>query len=218
MTTELDPVTPPTSDATGGRTDLLQPVFGDRSSLRPGAAARAVGRCAVRTGALLLHRRLRQPSGNIGRVILFANGTSAAVYRETVIERGPTRAPTFLAVSFRLRLVRVGWAHALFRAESVLNTVLFAGFPGLVSKLWLGHDEHGVYRGIYEWDDPALALGYVNALWWVLALVCVPGSVRFVIVPGQRRDEAVGNPALADLEGGEAAWWRPTAWSPGAAT
>jgi hypothetical protein len=29
----------------------------------------------------------------------------------------------------------------LFRAESLLNTPLFVGFPGFVSKLWLAHDE-----------------------------------------------------------------------------
>jgi hypothetical protein len=30
----------------------------------------------------------------------------------------------------------------VFRAESILNTPLFAGFPGFVSKLWLAHDEN----------------------------------------------------------------------------
>ncbi|HET7524078.1 MAG TPA: hypothetical protein VFJ79_08050, partial [Acidimicrobiales bacterium] len=103
MSTELDPVISPTPDPGGGRTALLPAVFGDRSSLRPGAAARAVGRCALRTVALLLRRRIRQPGANVGRVVRFADGTSAAVYRETRIDRGPTRAPTFLAVCFRLR-------------------------------------------------------------------------------------------------------------------
>ena len=173
----------------------IQPpaVFGDRSSLTPWAATRAVAGCAVRTGALLLRRRLRQPRRNVGRIIRFPNGTSAAVYRETVIDRGPTRDPVFLVVGFRLRLVRRPWAHALFRAESMLNTVLFAGFPGLVSKLWLRHDQEGVYRGLYEWDGPELALAYVNALWWVLALVCDPGSIRFAVIPGTRRDEALAS-------------------------
>jgi membrane protein len=59
------------------------------------------------------------------------------VYRETVIDRPPALLPAVLVVSFRLRHVNRGWAHSLFRPESELNTVLFAGFPGLVSKLWL---------------------------------------------------------------------------------
>src|SRR6266581_2984785 len=69
---------------------------------------------------------------------------------------------------FRLRAVR-GLGHAAFRRESLLNTPLFAGFPGFVSKLWLAHDDLGRYRGLYEWDAPLLAENYARALWRVLA-------------------------------------------------
>ena len=65
-----------------------------------------------------------------------ADGTSAPVYRETVADRGATLDPCVLVVEFRLRAVR-GLGHAAFRRESLLNTPLFAGFPGFVSKLWL---------------------------------------------------------------------------------
>src|SRR6185369_4972263 len=51
-----------------------------------------------------------------------------------------------------------------------------AGFPGLVSKLWLSHDEHDVYRGLYEWDGAERAEHYARCLWRVLALVSVRGS------------------------------------------
>ncbi len=57
-----------------------------------------------------------------------------------------------------------GTANQLFRLESVLNTPLFAGFPGFVSKLWLAHDQRGVYRGLYEWDGAERATAYVRAL------------------------------------------------------
>lgn len=40
----------------------------------------------------------------------------------------------------------------MFRPMSLLNTPFFVGFPGFVSKLWLANDEHGVYRGLYQWD------------------------------------------------------------------
>ncbi|HET6873258.1 MAG TPA: hypothetical protein VFH70_00670 [Acidimicrobiales bacterium] len=192
--------------------DVVQtaPILGGDSADTPGEAARAVGRCAAHTTALLLRRRLRQPRGRVGRVISFEDGTSAAVYRETVVERGPATRPTTLVVSFKLRLVRAERAHALFRAESVLNTILFAGFPGLVSKLWLRHDQNGAYRGVYQWDGADLALRYVNALWWVLALVSVPGSIRYAVVPGADRDEMLAHPdRLGASPGGTDGWWRP---------
>jgi hypothetical protein len=70
----------------------------------------------------------------VGVRLGFADGTSARVYRETVVDRGPTLDPCVLIVEFRLRAVR-GPGHAAFRLESLLNTPLFAGFPGFVSKL-----------------------------------------------------------------------------------
>ena len=115
-----------------------------------------------------------------------------------------------LVVEFRLRGVR-GWGHAVFRAESLLNTPLFVGFPGHVSKMWLAHDERGMYRGLYEWDGPALAVAYARALWWVLALVCARGSIHYAVLPGLRRDELLHDSGR--LEAGEpiAQWWRPVA-------
>jgi hypothetical protein len=108
--------------------------------------------------------------------------------------------------------VRSGWGHVLFRLESGLNTVLFAGCAGFVSKLWLANDEHGTYRGVYEWDDPALAHAYVRALWWPLALVSERSSIHYEVLPGLHRDQLLRDPHLAegaDPED-EAAWWRLT--------
>jgi hypothetical protein len=119
-------------------------------------AARAVLRCIGSTVQLLACRRVHLPKDHVGMRLCFADGTSAPVFRETVVDLGPTLDPCMLVVEFRLRLVR-GWAHALFRRESLLNTPLFVGFPGFVSKLWLAHDQNGVYRGVYQWDGPARA-------------------------------------------------------------
>jgi hypothetical protein len=153
---------------------------------------------------------------SLGRKISFADGTSAEVYRETVIERAAPSAPAVLVVGFRLRHVHRQWGHALFRQESELNTVLFAGFPGLVSKLWLRHDQHHRYRGVYQWDDPELAVAYVRALWWILALVSVPDSIQYAVLPGLYRDEVLADPAIVDvnLRATSGGWWRPE--SPGA--
>ena len=168
------------------------------------AAVRALAACVAETARLLWQQRMHLPSQRVGMRLRFADGTSARVYRETVVDRGATVDPCVLVVEFRLRAVR-GRGHAAFRRESLLNTPLFAGFPGFCSKLWLADDERGRYRGFYEWDDPRLAENYARALWRVLALVSVPGSIHYVVLPGLRRDAVLDQPQLL---GGDEAWWR----------
>lgn len=180
------------------------------------AAFTAAAWCIARTVGLLLRGRIHLPAEHVGMRLRFADGTSARVYRETVIDRGAPAEPCSLVVDFRLRFVR-GWGHAAFRWESLLNTPLFVGFPGFVSKLWLTDDEYGRYRGIYEWDGPQRAEHYARALWRVLTLVSVPGSIHYMIVPGLRRDDLVHTSALrqeltrVDRNG----WWLPVAIQPG---
>ena len=171
----------------------------------------AVCRCVGSSCRLLWGRHLRQPRRNVGRVLHFADGTSARVYRETVASQVPVE-PCLLAVRFRLRVVH-GRGHALFRAESLLNTPLFVGFPGFGSKLWLAHDQHGLYRGLYEWDGVARAEFYARCLWRVLELVCVRGSIDYQIVPGLRRDQVLADPGVLDgftSTESTSTWWRPT--------
>jgi hypothetical protein len=181
-----------------------RPPLGDRAALR------ALIGCAASTVRLLRQHRIHLPAAHAGMRLRFADGTSARVYRETVIDRDATADPCVLVVEFRLRAVR-GRGHAAFRWESLLNTPLFAGFPGLVSKLWLADDERGRYRGVYEWDGPRRAEAYARALWRVLALVSVPGSIHYIVLPGLRRDELLARPqVLADTAAADAgAWWRP---------
>ena len=171
------------------------------------AATGALVRCALSTVWLLSRRRMHLPPQRVGTRLPFADGTSARVFRETVVDRGATVDPCVLVVEFRLRAVR-GRGHAVFRRESVLNTPLFAGFPGFVSKLWLADDEQGRYRGLYEWDSPQRAEDYARALWRVLALVSVPGSVHYVVLPGLRRDMLLdkAHPQAGAVD--TAAWWR----------
>jgi hypothetical protein len=183
--------------------------LGDQAPLRYDAALRALAGCVVSTACLLWRRRVHLPAEQVGRRLRFADGTSAPVYRETVVGRGATQNPCVLVVEFRLRAVR-GRAHAAFRWESLLNTPLFVGFPGFVSKLWLANDERGRYRGLYEWDGPQRADHYARALWRVLALVSVPGSIHYTVLPGLRRAEFLARPqVLAGPAAGGAAWWLP---------
>lgn len=172
-----------------------------------------MARSVLVTAGMLRRREVLQPRDKVGRIIAFADGTSGRVYRETAVRRRPA-APCVLVVSFRLRLVR-GRAHPVFRAESLLNTPLFVGFPGFVSKLWLAHDARGLYRGLYEWDGPARADAYARSLWRVLELVSQPGSIDYRVLPGLGRDAVLAEPALLDrfaaTDEGGAAWWRVVA-------
>jgi hypothetical protein len=184
----------------------------DQPPLPGGAALRALAGCVVSTARLLWRRRVHLPAEQVGRRLRFADGSSARVYRETVVRRGAKAKgnPCVLVVEFRLRAVRGRRAHAAFRWESLLNTPLFVGFPGFVSKLWLANDERGRYRGRYEWDGPQRADHYARALWRVLALVSVPGSIHYIVLPGLRRDEFLARPqALAGAAADGAQWWRP---------
>lgn len=180
----------------------------EQAPLPYGLAARAVARCVASTAGLLARNRIHLPREHVGVRLRFANGASARVYRETVVDGAPID-PCVLVVEFRLRLVR-GWGHTLFRWESLLNTPLFVGFPGFVSKLWLAHDECGVYRGLYEWDGPERAEHYARSLWRVLALVSAPGSIHYHVLPGLRRDALLAAPRLLGVApGATEAWWRP---------
>jgi hypothetical protein len=199
------PVTTPAGQPGHG----CEAAIAEQPPLAYWAALKAVTACAARTGRLLWRRQIHLPTGHVGMQLRFADGTSARVYRETVIERGATRDPCVLVVEFKLRAVR-GRGHAAFRWESLFNTPLFAGFPGLVSKLWLADDQLGRYRGLYEWDGPWLAEAYARALWRVLALVSAPGSIHYIVLPGLRRDELLARPqVVAGAAADSPAWWRP---------
>ena len=103
----------------------------------------------------------------------------------------------------------VAEADDLFRFESLLNTPLFVGFDGFVSKLWLAHDVRGTYRGVYEWDGAHLAETYARALWRVLALVSARGSIRYHVIPAMHRDQLLQDPPTVSAERRED-WWQLT--------
>jgi hypothetical protein len=180
--------------------------------LPPGEAWMGVLRCAGRTARLLAQRRIHLPRERVGTTLRFADGTAARVYRESVVDGADTSDPCLLVVAFRLRLLR-GRGHALFRWESILNTPLFIGFPGFVSKLWLAHDQNGTYRGVYQWNGPAHAERYARSLWRILAIGSVPGTIRYRVVPGLRRDDVLADPRLLETSSDATpdssyAWWQ----------
>ena len=163
------------------------------------------------SSALLARGKVHLPRGNVGRVLRFADGSTARVYRETTVDRSPPTEPCVLIVAFKLHLLRGRRMHRLFEAESLLNTPLFVGFPGYVSKLWCTHDRSGVYRGLYEWDGPQQARDYAAALWRVLELGSVAGSIRYQVLPGLHRDDVLVDPNLmttTTTTTSDDTWWR----------
>lgn len=157
----------------------------------------AVAGCAITTVRLLATGRLTLPPDRVGTEVRLDDGSRPVVFRETVLDAYPAIEPTVLVVRFRLRLIGNNTvAHAIFRRTCIVNTPLFAGFPGFRTKFWLSDPETGEYSGVYEWDGAHAAEHYARTLSRVLALVSVPGSVRWEIVPDTRRDEYLA--ALAE--------------------
>ena len=191
------------------------PIHG-RGPLSWRSAAGGLLCCVAATARLLARNGTHLPRRLVGTHLRFADSTSARVFRETTVDRAEPQDPCLLVVRFRLRLLRGRW-HRLFLWECILNTPLFVGFPGFVSKLWLDRDEHDDYRGLYEWDGAASAARYAGSLWRVLGLVCPVGAIDYVVLPGLRRADLLDDPApLAPLDATGDAWWRVTAPAPAA--
>jgi hypothetical protein len=147
-------------------------------------------RCAISTLGLVIRRRLGQPNDLVDSHIGFADGSVSRIYRETSMRGISTTPHVMLAVRFRLRCIgssRLG--HALFRFESLFNTLLFAAHLGFHSKLWLTDRTTGYYRGIYEWEDSESALDYAETLRIVLAPWVQRGSFAYRIMIGVSRPD-----------------------------
>jgi len=100
----------------------------ERPPLGYPAAGRALAGCLMATARLVWRRRMHLPSRRVGIRLRFADGTSARVFRETVVVRGATVDPAVLVVEFRLRAVH-GRGHAAFRRESLLIPRSSPGHP-----------------------------------------------------------------------------------------
>lgn len=176
---------------------------------------RAVGaelRCVVSTLFLLVRGQIRMPREMVGREIVFADGTRSEIYRETAMRHVGTSPRVILAVRFRLRLIGsspVG--HALFRFESLFNTLLFAAHRGFHTKLWLTDRVTNYYRGIYEWQDAESAAAYAEVLRVVLSPWVQTGSFAYRVVDGVRRPEFLeGQVVDQSSHLPEDLWWLPS--------
>jgi hypothetical protein len=168
-------------------------------------------RCALRTVSLLAAGRLKLPTAQVGRMVRFADGSASTVYRETVLVGGAATSDVVLAVEFRLRLVGTNrLLHTLFRVESMLNTLLFAGHAGFRTKLWMTDLDTGVYRGIYEWSGHAAAIDYLSVLRVVLLPWVQRGSFGCRVMAAPSRAPYLAGSMVPPGEEGDR-WWRPVA-------
>jgi hypothetical protein len=166
-------------------------------------------RCALRTIRLLARNRIALPRENVGRRLMFANGTHSEVYRETAIRSRNYEGLVLIVVRFRLRLIGSNrLAHWLFRVESLLNTLLFAAHPGFETKLWLTDRETGYYRGIYEWRGRTEAIEYAETLRVVLRPWVEQGSFAYQVIEGHSRVDFLNGQLVDGDERPGHGWWR----------
>jgi hypothetical protein len=164
-------------------------------------------RCVWSTLALLAKKEIALPVDNVGRKVIFADGTRSDVYRETAMRKRRRDGLVLLVVRFRLRFIGSSrLAHWLFRLESLLNTVLFAAHRGFQTKLWMTDRQTWFYRGIYEWEGEEAAVEYAETLRVVLRPWVLPGSFAYRVIRDRSRAEYLEG-AIRDIPPGpEEAW------------
>jgi hypothetical protein len=179
-----------------------------RRAAHRGTALADFARSIAVWARLALSGRVAAPRAHVGARLRFADGTTSRVFRETLRRGAATPDPAVLVIGFRLApLGRRPRLHAAFRRECVVHTPLFAGFPGFRSKLWVTDERTGVYRGIYEWQDAAAARRYAQRMVGLLAPFSTPGTARFHLVAGLRRDDYLADPAN-EADRPDEGWWR----------
>ena len=140
--------------------------------------------CAWTVVGLLARRRLHRDPGTVGDTAALPDGRSFTIFRDTTCDETATGEPVTLAVWFRLKGVPAGarirrW---LFERESILNTLLYAGFAGYRRKRWMVDPVTSEYAGLYDWIGADAAEHYARYITSVLRPLSVPGSVGYQIV------------------------------------
>ena len=149
----------------------------------------AVSASMDRFCVLLIRGRIHQPRQQLGHRLTFANGVSARVCHETIVDERRSDTPAVVVFKYRLWSEQSWVQKAYLRASGVLITPFLAGLPGFVSKLWLTYDEPAVYGGVYEWDGAQRAELAAQTIRWILPSVAVPSSIAYQVSPNQTRDQ-----------------------------
>jgi hypothetical protein len=141
-------------------------------------------RCAAQVLRLMARHRLQIRNGNVGKPVRLPDSREFVVFRETTCDGGDLEGTVTLAVWFHLRGVPGGarLRRFLFERESILNTILYAGFAGYRVKLWMVDPVTSDYAGLYAWRDRESASAYARYIATVLRPLSRPGSVGYEIV------------------------------------
>ena len=145
--------------------------------------------------ALVARHRLRIRDANLGRRVALPDGRGFVVFRETTRDGGELDGTVTLAVWFHLRGIPAGarLRRFLFERESILNTILYAGFDGYRVKLWLVDPSASDYAGLYAWRDRDSAERYARYIVTVLRPLSVHGSVGYDILDVRLDEHLAGS-------------------------
>jgi hypothetical protein len=128
---------------------------------------------------LLARRRLHLHRERIGDVVSLPDGRRFRIYRESSSSEPHSGRQVTLMMWFRLRWVPPGarLRAYLFERESILNTMLYAGFEGYRTKLWTVDHTTNDYAGFYTWCGREAAERYSWYAMRMLRPISVPGSL-----------------------------------------
>jgi hypothetical protein len=210
--TPIAPTATGRSQATGADTVTSSPSARRASTgARPSSAAAparatdeallplAAG-CVLRVIGLLARRQLHLHRDLVGATVVVRDGRQFRIYRESSSSEPGHGDVMALAMWFHLRWMPPGarLRAFLFERESMLNTVLYAGFEGYRAKLWTVDRETNDYAGFYLWRDGDAAERYARYAMRMLRPLSVPGSVGCRIdLPDEPPSWAVQAPAPA---------------------
>lgn len=135
--------------------------------------------CLERVAKLLARRQLHLHRERVGATVDTDDGRSYVVYRESSSSEPHDGELVTLAMWFHLRWMPPGarLRAFLFERESILNTLLYAGFEGYRTKLWTVNHETNDYAGFYTWNGRGAAERYSRYAMRMLRPISVPGSL-----------------------------------------
>jgi len=134
---------------------------------------------------LLARRQLHLQHGRIGTTVAIPDGRKFVVFRESSRDSDPGSASVTLAVWFHLRGIPGGSRirRYFFERLCLVNTILFAGFMGFQSKLWMVDPVTSDYAGLYSWHSAEEAEPYARYIVRILSPLSSEGTVGYEILP-----------------------------------
>jgi len=149
--------------------------------------ARQVLVTGLRTVGLLARHRLHLRRDRVGTAVVLPDGRPYLVFRESSCDIPSLEPDVTLLVRFQLKGTSPTrpWRSWLFERESILNTLLYAGYPGFGRKLWLVDRTTAAYAGLYTWHGRAWAERYADYICAVLRPLSEPGTVTSEITTSE---------------------------------